>query len=335
MKVYKNKMIRMSRFLEALRKDLYPNGKIFSNKLKKSDELNDESLYVSAKTIQREIHFLKEHFKAPIHYDSSAKGFYLTDSSWQLPINALDEEELFANLFSMKLSQDRMPEPLLPTLNDLEDIQFAAISGNQFTVDSLNSLIVKGEQYLEIDIEIFRVILNAWQGSQTLKVTYNSAANNKSSKREIDIHALVLANNTWYAHSFCHERQAFRSFALHRILTAILVDEHFTKDEKLISQLKNNHPFSYEMVEDVEVHVSAKLASTLAERQQFPEQVFQLLADGSARLTYPEAPLEALVAWVLSHGGELQLLAPPRAVELFREKIANFNQILEVQMEKR
>ena len=310
MQTYRRKIARIQRFIEALHKEEYPNAKSFSRSLKQLDEKNDTDLSASPKTIQREIHALIEDYNAPIHYDSSAKGFFLSVPDWNIPQSDLNADEIFANIMSMKLSYDRMPAPLLPTLHDLEDIQFAALSGDQFTVDALDSLIVKGDPSLNIDKESFKKIIDAWQKNKTLEIQYYAVSSDTTSLRKIDVHALVLANDIWYAHSHCHKRNDFRSFALHRIKSLEVTDEVFSKNLHLVQNLKKGNPFSYEMIEGVKIDASHKVAHIIAEREWFQGQENVFKENGVLQVYFPDAPKEQLLSWVLSFGGELNIIEP-------------------------
>ncbi|WDE97543.1 WYL domain-containing protein [Lentisphaera profundi] len=320
MKVYKNKIIRMQRFLNLLRKEAYPNTQSFRRDLADSDEAKNESYAVSTKTIGREIKFLQEEYNAPIHYDDSELGYYLTDPTWQLPFQTPDQDELFTDLFALRIANKSMPAPLRDTLECLEEVQQAALSGSPEALDAMSSLISKDPRLPEISPEVYDAVLKAWQGSQQLEITYRGSTGHKS-QRLVDPHALYLGNDSWYIHAYCYKAEDFRSFALHRISKVTVTKKYFKKDQAVISKLKSSSPFSYHMAKDIVIIASANVAHMIAERDWFPGQINEYLENGHLQIRYPSAAEDIIVSWVLSYGGDLQLIAPPSAVNNLKLKL--------------
>ena len=139
-----------------------------------------------------------------------------------------------------------------------------------------------------------------------------------------------MANNIWYAYSYCPEREDFRSFALHRIKSTSLTKEVFTKDESVIKSLNNQSPFSYKVVSNVEVIASAEVAHRIAERNWFPNQQYEFLSDGSLSLKYEVVPENMLVSWILSYGGELIIVAPVSTRKVLSTKIKKLSESLDI-----
>ena len=58
---------RMARIMAEIQAGIYPNAQKLAEKLE-----------VSAKTVQRDIEFLRDRLRAPIEYDARRWGFYFT-----------------------------------------------------------------------------------------------------------------------------------------------------------------------------------------------------------------------------------------------------------------
>ncbi|WP_040914285.1 helix-turn-helix transcriptional regulator [Lentisphaera araneosa] len=326
MKVYKNKIVRMQRFLNLLRQETYPNKESFRRMLMESDQAKEESYAVSTKTIGREIDFMRDEYKAPIYYDDSELGYYLTDPTWQLPFQTPDQEEFFTDLFALRIANKTIPAPLRETLECLEEVQQAALAGSPDDLQAMESLISKDPRIPEIAPEIYKAVLTAWQESRPMTIHYRGAGGHKS-ERQVDAHALYLGNDSWYIHAYCHKAEGFRSFALHRISKAEISDGFFKKDLKVINKIKMGSPFSYKTIDNAEVIASPQVAQLIAERDWFPGQVNEWREDGSLCVRYTKVAEDILISWVLGYGGELQLITPPSAVDKLKEKLKKLQKI--------
>jgi predicted DNA-binding transcriptional regulator YafY len=79
-------------FDHEARKDRFPNATKLADKFE-----------LSIKSAQRTIDHFRDRLQAPFEYESTRKGYYYTDSTFQLPIIRISEEELLALLISRKL----------------------------------------------------------------------------------------------------------------------------------------------------------------------------------------------------------------------------------------
>jgi predicted DNA-binding transcriptional regulator YafY len=61
---------------------------------------------------------------------------------------------------------------------------------------------------------------------------------------------------------------------------------------------------------EVELLFSKKAAAWVKDKSWHPSQEFQLLKDGALKMTLRVADNEELVGWILSFGGEVQVVRP-------------------------
>ena len=80
---------RLQDILDRIRKDnaigAFPSCTVFA-----------DAFGVSRHTVLRDLDFLRDEWGAPIEYDASRKGYYLSDPAWTVPAVKLDRREVFA-----------------------------------------------------------------------------------------------------------------------------------------------------------------------------------------------------------------------------------------------
>ena len=76
----KNQIRRIQTIIKMMRQNRYPNYTSFIKEMKMQDIAGAYKL--SSKTFQRDIADLRDEYGAPVHYDASRKGFYLSNIDW-------------------------------------------------------------------------------------------------------------------------------------------------------------------------------------------------------------------------------------------------------------
>ena len=310
MKTRNKQMQRIVYFLDEVKKGNHPNAHTFVEKLKSLDARNETSLACSEKTIKRDIQYLTSDMAAPVEYDPSEKGYYLWNPEWSLPEVTLSADELFAELFVKKISEEHLLPCLREHLNAGTDIQMRATDQSDINIPALASLIHVTGQHKDVDEESSEKILEAWRECRQLKTLYRKSPSDPGSKRKLDIHALFLSNGIWYCRAYCHERKDFRSFALHKFSEVEVMKKRFKRSKEVVESLQKGHFFDFTQVKDVRVYCSANFADYIQDREWFPGQTTQIMPDGRVELHFDHAPERALVWWVMSFGGELELVEP-------------------------
>lgn len=84
MPINKKQLLRFIRMIALLKAGKYPNCASFSKMLREIDVDENLNIACTPKTIYRDIKMLKNDFNAPIKFDVSRNGYYLTDTSWDL-----------------------------------------------------------------------------------------------------------------------------------------------------------------------------------------------------------------------------------------------------------
>ena len=100
MPIAKKQLLRLIRLVDLLKSDLYPNCASFARQMRRADIEENLNIACTPKTIYRDIQTLKNDFNAPIEFDASRNGYFLTDLSWEFPGTEPDFSEFQNNLCS-------------------------------------------------------------------------------------------------------------------------------------------------------------------------------------------------------------------------------------------
>ena len=306
-------LFRIAEFVSLMKRRKFPNAESFARSHKEIDDVdwkgNKRVQVTSVKTIRRDIRYLKTELNAPVEYNSLEKGYYL-HSDWSMPHLMLSASEALAAMFSNRVAGPFLPLPLQQELGDVvTTIEAAACEPGDIDLGAMESVVVATGATAPPDSAIASTILRAWKDTRRLRMDYRPP-NQEPTRREVDIHALFLANGAWYARAWCHLRNNFRSFALHRIIAAELLPEHFARSPVVVAEVAQGKLFDYAYCQDVRVQVAAARASYFKERTWFPGQQVTSQPDGTLDVTYPAIPEPLLIQWVLSFLGDVTVTAP-------------------------
>ncbi len=148
---------------------------------------------------------------------------------------------------------------------------------------------------------------------KTVQMRYYSASRNNTGRREVDPYHLWFAAGGLYLIGYCHLRQEVRMFAVERIRSISLTDhpyqmplgfnvEEYVKDALMI--MRGGRRI------EVELLFSKKAAAWVKDKSWHPSQQFQLLKNGSLKMTLKVADNEELAGWILSFGSQVRVIRP-------------------------
>lgn len=305
------KMERIKAFVKLMTARKYPNAETFAKNQRKFDDDNTRRMQgTSAKTIHRDIQYLKNVLKAPMDYAPAEKGYYL-HSAWSLPGLMLSPNEALAAKFSNRVARPFLPVPMQKELDDVVlDIEAAVCDPDDLSLADMESVVVATVASAPTAKESIEIVLDAWKKTRRLRMDYRTPNHAQPTRRDIDIHALFLAKDAWYARAWCHLRHNFRSFALHRIVAAELLPERFERSAVVVAEVAQGKLFDCNYCTNVQVRVAPARAVYFQERTWFPGQQVTRRPDGALDVTYPAIPEPLLVQWVLSFQGAVAVTAP-------------------------
>ena len=106
----KNQIRRIQTILKMMRQNRYPNFTSFLKEMKNQDAAGTYQL--SSKTFTRDIADLRDEYGAPVQYDPSRKGFYLTNTEWYNEDLMVEPFEMKSALLGERVAGSIFPEPL-------------------------------------------------------------------------------------------------------------------------------------------------------------------------------------------------------------------------------
>ena len=151
---------------------------------------------LSSRTFLRDIDFLKSEYNAPIEYDYTEKGYFLTIPDWSIDIPFLEDDEMQSAVLGARLAENIMPPPVKNKMRSAVDSLLSVNEKGMNEYTQLLSLVALGSKVI-IDPKIFDTVFQAWQKQQCLQITYEQLSGNVS-ERIIEPHALVFYDGNWY-----------------------------------------------------------------------------------------------------------------------------------------
>ena len=308
---------RLLQIDEEIRSGKFPNATSLSKKIE-----------VSSRTIQRDIEYMRDMYKAPIEFDAYKNGYYYTEENFYIKSVPLSEGELFSvALFDQLLEQYRNT----PLENDLRSV-FKKIEmslPNKITLDSSflqNQTTFIPDQMGTINPENFSKIFSALKNRNVLDFEYRPLQKTTWMTRRINpLHAVCQKGN-WYVMGFCHDKKDIRVFNFSRMQNVTESKEEFDIPEDF-------NPDKYFDKEigiwlsatkkyTVELLISAEIGTFALERSWNKNQKIEQREDGSVWVSFETTQLPEVKRWVLGQGKTVKVLGPDELIAQVKEEFA-------------
>ena len=282
---------------------------------------------VSAKSILRDIDYLRSQRDAPIAYDAKARGYYYTEENYALPALSLNESDLFAICIAEKALRMHEDTPIYRKLQKvfrkIEASLPEKVSIHPAWVESKLSVIP--EQQTRLAPEVWEVVSAGLSKNQTVAISYRKPGGRKSTARRVDPCHLARYQGEWYLVGYCHLRGGIVTFAMSRIETALLLEQRFAVPEGFDPARYAGSQFgifSGEREVLVKICFSKVHAPYVLEREWHPRQTLARKKDGSVVLGFPAHHLYEAKRWVLSWGSGVKALAPKELADSVQKELA-------------
>jgi predicted DNA-binding transcriptional regulator YafY len=269
---------------------------------------------VSAKTIQRDLEYMREQLDAPLAYSTRKKGYYYQEEQYQLPALAIRQSDLFALYLAEKLLDQYEGTPIHPQLVTVFRKIEAALPDkinldsnaeqSRFTIFPPVSTTIHGD--------IWETVIQGLRNGQRLDIQYRRPGGTPE-RRSIDPYHAVRFEGDWYVVAHCHLRGAIRTFSLARIQRARLRAQRFTIPSDFNFQRLTHSHFGVHWGEGrttVRIRFTAAVADLVRERAWHPSQELRALPDGGLEMRLAVSHLLELKRWILSWGDQATVLAP-------------------------
>ena len=322
MPINKNQLLRLQTILKMLRKGMYPNSTSFIKEMQKMDVVGD--FQISCKTFSRDIAFLRDGYKAPIHYDATRKGFFLTDPDWFNRDLMVEPAEMKAALLGERIASSILPGPMQAEINEaISALLMKNESGMAEGVELENLQVLSWNNLPKVDPEIFMAVYSAWEEHKYLKIVYRSSQD-KISEKYLEPYILAWKNGVWYLKGRIHRNDTTRYddeikiqvLALHRIGKVLAAEGNFYPDAAVLNKLKKSSLFVFEKLPEVDVTFFYPAARTIAER--FYDSIIEKTEQGIRFVIKDITEYEALEL-IFSSFGNAKVHAPESLRNTLRE----------------
>lgn len=290
---------------------------------------------VSAKTIQRDVDYLKYEMKAPLEYDKSKHGLYYSDKTWFLPAVMLNEGDILALLIGTQALEMYKGTPVAGELKSIYSRLTQLLPDKVSMAPELmfTRFSFHGTPTRPISDDIWKTLI---RGVINQRVTWIDYASPQSDKpKEHTIHPLHLANieGDWYILAFEPRWNDIVQFAVSRIKKAELKEvgfntpKGFNADRMLKDRFgKFVHTAGGDKIE-IRLLFRPDVATTIAERTWHPKQKLTRRKDGSLELTFPVLGIQDVVPWILSMGSSVRILGPALLRQAIRSELKAMSKV--------
>ena len=311
------KMTRLMKLVAMLRKNCYPNHR----KLQQALDTPDMpcAYTVSQKTIQRDVQYLRDVYDAPIEFDNSKRGYYLTDPAWQFEVPQLDADEMRAVTLGARLAETIMPEPVASEIQNAAETLLCDNPTGMNADATLIALVAKGAR-IPVEPAIFREVFAAWQTRHGLAVKYQKGMSGEIADYLLEPQVLSFYDGLWYMKAVVVScdgetlpERTLRTLALNRIRTAVIHPGRFEPDMRLIEKVNEGKLFDFPTVDEVVLRFT-DYAIPYA-RENYEPELVEEQPDGSLLVTIYDAIDFKIVNLVLNEGGAVQVISPPELAQ--------------------
>jgi predicted DNA-binding transcriptional regulator YafY len=311
---------RMMRIHDAIQSGKFPSAQTLGRELE-----------VSAKSIQRDLEFMRDRMRFPIAYDQKNWGYYYTKDVGSFPAFTVTEGELFAVLVAEKaLHQYRgtnLEKPLLSAFKKMAAGLPETISLHMADWEQTISFRSSAEPIS--NLEIFDQLARAAAEGRQLELRYRKPGSSSAEQRAVDPYHLANVNGDWFLFAYCHLRKNIRTFAPARIQDATPTGKKFQrpKDFSIETALRDSfgvHSGKSDHV--VVIRFNEMVADYIREKKWHASQQLKNLQNGGVELKLRLSSLIEVQRWILSWAGNAIVMEPPElreAVRMAGLRIAN------------
>ncbi len=286
---------------------------------------------VSAKTIQRDIDFMRYRLGLPIDYHPQEFGFFYSEPVTAFPNIEVSEGEITALLVAQKaLAQYKgtpFERPLQTAFRKLTDGLKDRVSFSWHDLEDAISFRSAGAS--AADIELFEIVSKGVLRCVELDFEYRKLKSSGYEPRRVRPYHLGCLENQWYLFAEDLERRQLRTFALPRMRSVRLTSKGFRRpaDFSIAEVLSGSFGVhSAGKKQRIRIEFDPFAARLVAERKWHESQRVREIAGGSIILELELGGLQEIERWVLSWGRHARVLVPKElAARVYNEAGAIVN----------
>lgn len=297
-------LARMLEIHQAVTRGQYPNCQQLARDLE-----------VSAKTVQRDIDFMRDRWGLPLEYDSQRFGYYYTRNVGEFPMLQVGDSELLALFLAGEAMKQYQGTPFAKPLQTVFGRLAATLDGDsRISIENLaQALSIRNTGVSKTDLQVFDIVSRAVRDSRCLQFSYHKLNTRKPERRRVQPLHLACINHQWYL--FAHDlvRRGGRTFALPRIQGKPRLGARFKRpdDFSLPRHLAQSFGvFSGAGNHRIRIGFTPFAARLIREREWHPSQKITEFPNGAVELQLRLGSFEEVERWILGWGSEAEVIAP-------------------------
>lgn len=296
-------MERMWRIHQILSGGLHPNCTGLSLELE-----------VSAKTVMRDLEFMRDRLGLPLEYDATKHGYYYTAPVRDFPTMKVSQGEVAALLLAQKSLEQFRGTPFERPLTGAFRKLSRSLGGEMEVAwhELEQAMSVRRSGVGLADMQVFDALAKAVTGREEVEFAYHKLAGDKHEERTVRPYHLGCIEDQWYLFAHDTGRGAVRTFALPRIASVSVTGAKFRrpKDFSVGKLLEGSFAvFEGRHAKPVKILFRGVAARLVAERSWHPSQKVTHGRRG-AELSLRVGLSPDFVHWILGWGEEAEVIAP-------------------------
>lgn len=273
-------------------------------------------LEISKSTLNRDLNKLRDQMGVPIVFDRDRNGYLLSQEHEMSSLPGLwfNHEEILALVTLQQLLEQlqlgilgSQLSPIQQRLNTL--MMNKGLNGQD--VAKRIKILYAGKRSLQP--EFFQTLAAATLSRHQIEIQHYSRQNNQSQKRILSPQKLIHYRDNWYLLSWCHTRQALRSFSIDAIQSVQTLSEVAKEVEPsmLNAAIGEGYGiFGGKALQMAKLVFSAARARWVKNEVWHPKQSARFLPDGRYELTFPYADDRELIGDILRFGPDVEVIEP-------------------------
>jgi predicted DNA-binding transcriptional regulator YafY len=149
---------------------------------------------------------------------------------------------------------------------------------------------------------------------------YHSFSSDREKEYQVEPYRLVFAQGGFYLVAYVPEYNALRTFAVDRIQSLSLTEEHFKPVDLPADAFENSLGVNQGTPERIELVFEPRIARHIKERVWHPSQHLEETADGKLTMTLFVCNDFALRSWILGFGPLARVISPPELVRQIQDE---------------
>lgn len=278
-----------------------------------------DALEISPATFKRDLEYLRDRLGAPIVWDPMQRGYCYEKNDaagvqYQLPGLWFNTSEIQALLTMNAWLENLQPGILSGHIKPLQSRIRGLLDQGDHSVDEITRRIrILTQARQSSSNDFFQLISQALLSRKRLAIDHFNRQTAKSTSREISPQRLTFYRDNWYLDSWCHKRNAIRSFSVDALEQVELLpgNAKAVSDKMLDKELGSGYGiFSGAKTRQAELRFSPERARWVAQELWHPQQKSRFDKKGFYYLSIPYSQEPELIMDILKHGADVVVLKP-------------------------